>query len=144
MKTRIAILLSTLVLTFETTAFGAVTRTSPAFHNPGHIRMWNQSFLQPFNPHILMIVLGAIIVAGIGYYTFFKFKPSMNELGNNGDMEEAMFRQLISKQDAIMAKIVELQAAFEKGQISKEEYTKKMTEYKHYLVKLKLSMRAYI
>jgi len=142
-KTIIIFLLAFLTIA-ETTAFGAVTRMAPDFHNPGHIRMWNQSILQPFNPHIVMIVFGAIIIAGIAYYTYFKWIHAKEDAKIRMDKEETAFKQLIMKQNAIMEKVIELESAFEKGQIAEDEYSEKMKAYKHHLVKVKMSLRDYI
>lgn len=139
-----AIFLLAIILNFKTTAFAEVTRSSPDFHNSGHIRMWNQSVLNNFNPHILMIVLGCIIIAGISYFTFFKWKAKNEENKKQLDQEETAFRQLLAMQNATMKKVLDLEAAYEQGKITEEEYTEKINSYKQYLVKVKIGLRDYI
>lgn len=48
------------------------------------------------------------------------------------------------KQNAIMEKVIELEDAFEKGQLTEAEYSEKLKAYKHHLVKVKMSLRDYI
>lgn len=123
---------------------GNVTKTAPDFHNPGHLRMWQQSALRKFDPHILMIVLGAILIAGIGYYSYFTMKNRAQNKIAGADKEEQAFKLLMAKQKAILDKILELEESYEKGQIPEDEYHTKLEAYKHHLVQVKLSLRDYI
>lgn len=123
---------------------GNVTRTSPDFHNPGHVRLWYQSPLKKFNPHILLIVLGAILVAGLGYYSFFKWKYKVQEQKIGADKEEQLFKQLLARQNAIMDKIIELEDLYAQGVVSEEEYLAKLAAFKQHLVKVKLALRQFI
>lgn len=121
-----------------------VTRNSPQFHNPGHLRLWDQSPLKKFNPHILLIVLGAITAAGLGYYAYFRRKARLGHQRMEGDQEEKMFKQLIARQNAIMDKIVELEDAYGQGTIDEADYLAKLEAYKQHLVKVKLNLRQFI
>jgi hypothetical protein len=122
----------------------AVTRTAPAFHNPGHIRMWEESPLHNFNPHIFLIVLIAVIIAGISYYIYFRRKARLEEERLSADKEEKAFKLLMAKQKAIMDKIIELEETCGDGKMSEEEYNKKLEAYKQHLVQVKLSLREFI
>lgn len=121
-----------------------VTRTSPQFHNPGHVRLWNQSSLKTFNPHILLIVLGTILTAGLGYYSYFKWKARLQEIKVGADQEEQQFQQLIARKNAILQKILELEDAFAEGQLLEEEYLVKLNAYKQHLVKVNLNLRNFM
>ncbi|WP_462412167.1 hypothetical protein [Neobacillus sp. Marseille-QA0830] len=122
----------------------SVTRTAPAFHNPGHLRMWAQSPLNRFNPHVFLIVMGAIIIAGVSYYIYFKRKARLEQERLGADKEEKAFKLLMSKQKAIMDKIIELEETFGDGKLTEEEYHAKLNAYKQHLVQVKLSLRQYI
>jgi hypothetical protein len=122
---------------------GNVTKVAPDFHNPGHLRMWYQSPLKEFNPHYLMIVLGVILIAGIGYWSYFRMKNNANK-NSGSDKDEQAFKTLMAKQKAILDKILELEELYDKGQISEEDYHTKLDAYKHHLVQVKLSLREYI
>jgi hypothetical protein len=122
---------------------GNVTKSAPDFHNPGHLRMWNQSPLKDFNPHILMIVLGAILIAGIGYWSYFRMKNNAKNKAVD-DKDEQAFKLLMAKQKAILDKILELEESYDKGQISEEDYHTKLDAYKHHLVQVKLSLREFV
>lgn len=128
----------------ENKNLGDVTKSAPAFHNPGHLRMWAQSPLHKFNPHILMIVLGAILLAGIGYYSYFKLKNRAKNEANGVDKEEQVFKQLMAKQKAILDKIIELEDNLGNGQMTEDEYKTKLEAYKQHLVQVKLSLRQFV
>lgn len=121
-----------------------VTRESPAFHNPGHLRLWYQSPLKKFNPHILLIVLGVILIAGLGYYSYFKWKYRLQEQKIGADQEEQLFKQLLARQNAIMDKIIELEDLYAQGQVNEEDYLAKLNAYKQHLVKVKLNLRQFV
>lgn len=121
-----------------------VTRKAPQFHNPGHIKMWNQSVLSSFDPHYFLIVMGIIIVAIVVYFAYFEMKRRKQLDYVKNDQEERIFKQLIAKKNAIMNKIVELEDDYTSGNISDEDYNKKMEAYKNHLVQVKLSLRDFI
>lgn len=121
-----------------------VTQSAPAFHNPGHIRMWEQSPLHNFNPHIFLIVLLVIIIAGIVYFTYFRRKARLEEERLGADKEEKAFKMLMAKQKAIMDKIIELEETFGDGNLSEDDYHKKLDAYKQHLVQVKLNLRKFV
>lgn len=124
-------------------ALGEITHSAPVFHNPGHLRMWYQSPLRGFEPHVLMGVLVAIFIGGIGYYSYFRWKSKLEEDQRLSDKEEQAFLQLIAKRKAIMDKIVELEEGYSGGQISDDDYRKKLDAYKHHLLQVKLNLQKY-
>lgn len=128
----------------ENNQLGKVTKTSPDFHNPGHVRIWNQSALGAFNPHILMIVLGAILIAGISYYSYFRWKNRLEAEKLGADKEEKAFRQLLMRQNVIMEKIVGLEEAYSKGDMPEEEYQQKLAAFKQHLIEVKIKLRQFI
>jgi hypothetical protein len=125
-------------------SLGNVTKKAPSFHNPGHLRMWAQSPLRKFNPHVLLIVLGVIVIAGVSYYSYFQWKNSVKKRNSASDEEEKAFQLLMAKQKAIMDKILELEDSFERGQISESDYHAKLEAYKQHLVKVKLSLNEFV
>ncbi|MGG3469955.1 hypothetical protein ABES02_21035 [Neobacillus pocheonensis] len=130
--------------TSDNTKNSSVTHTAPAFHNPGHLRMWAQSPLHRFNPHVFLIIILAIIVAGIAYFAYFKRKARLEEERLGADKEEAAFKQLMAKQKAILDKIIELEETFGDGKLSEAEYHAKLDAYKQHLVQVKLNLRHFI
>jgi hypothetical protein len=121
-----------------------VTKTAPAFHNPGHLRMWAESPLHSFNPHIFLVIMLAIIIAGIVYLTYFRRKARREEERLGADKEEKAFKLLMAKQKAIMDKILELEESFGDGSLSEEDYNKKLEAYKQHLVQVKLNLRKFV
>lgn len=122
----------------------AVTHTAPAFHNPGHLRIWAQSPLHRFNPHVFMIILLAIVIAGISYYIYFRRKARIDDERLGADKEEKAFKLLMAKQKAIMDKIIELEESFGDGKLSEDEYHAKLEAYKQHLVQVKLNLRNFV
>jgi hypothetical protein len=106
--------------------------------------LWQQSVLHNFNPHIFLIVFLAIIIAGISYYVYFRRKAKLEEQRVGSDKEEKAFKLLMSKQKAIMDKILELEETHENGDISENDYNKKLAAYKEHLVQVKLNLRDFV
>lgn len=127
----------------KNSAVGNVTKAAPDFHNPGHLRMWEQSALKDFDPHILMIVLAVILIAGVGYFSYFKWKHRASAT-NADDKDEQAFKLLMAKQKTILDKILELEETLEKGQISESDYHAKLEAYKQHLVQVKLSLNQFV
>ncbi|MFP5110265.1 hypothetical protein ACSU6B_26590 [Neobacillus sp. C211] len=122
----------------------SVTHTAPAFHNPGHLRIWAQSPLHRFDPHVFLIIIGAIVFAGISYYIYFRRKAKLEEERLGADKDEKAFKLLMAKQKAIMDKIIELEESFGDGKLSEDEYHAKLEAYKQHLVQVKLNLRNFV
>src|SRR5690554_2541762 len=83
-----------------------VTRDSPAFHNPGHIRLWNDTPLRNFEPHLVSAIILLIIIVGIRYFVYFKQKDHLNKsIIKNEDNKK--FKELIAKKNIVLNKILE-------------------------------------
>ncbi|MFP5113555.1 hypothetical protein ACSU64_14350 [Bacillaceae bacterium C204] len=130
--------------TSESENKSSVTHTAPAFHNPGHLRIWAQSPLHRFNPHVFMIILVSILIAGISYYIYFRRKAKLEDERLGADKEEKAFKLLMTKQKAIMDKIIELEESFGDGKLSEDEYHAKIEAYKQHLVQVKLNLRKFV
>lgn len=128
----------------EENSTNAVTRTAPEFHNPGHLRMWNQSPLKKFDPHTLMIVLAVILIAGVGSFSYFRWKNRLQEQQLGLDREEAQFKQLVARQNAIMDKIIELEETNAEGKLKEEDYLAKLSAYKQHLVQVKQNLSRFV
>ncbi|MDP4161591.1 MAG: hypothetical protein Q8898_00680 [Bacillota bacterium] len=121
-----------------------VSRTAPPFHNPGHLRMWAESPLHQFNPHIVLILLLAIIIAGIYSYAYFRRKDRLEAERLGADKEEQAFKNLMAKQKAILDKILELEEIHENGEMQEDEYAAKLQAYKQHLIQVKLNLRKFV
>jgi hypothetical protein len=134
----------TKVSTEKSATDGNVTKTAPAFHNPGHLRMWSQSPLRSWDPHVFLIVMGAIIIAAMSYFTYFRMKARAEEKRLGSDKEESAFKNLMAKQKAIMDKILELEENFGDGNMTEEDYQAKLAAYKQHLVQVKINLRQFV
>jgi hypothetical protein len=128
----------------ESKSSGNVTKTAPAFHNPGHLRMWSQSPLRSWDPHVFLIVMGAIIIAAISYFSYFRMRARAEEKRLGADKEESAFKNLMAKQKAIMDKILELEENFCDGNMSEDDYQAKLAAYKQHLVQVKMNLRHFV
>lgn len=124
-------------------AESTITRTAPSFHNPGHIRMWSESPFKEFDPHILMIILGIILIAWIYYYYTFVVKKARLQEKMLIDSDEGRFQQLLTKRTTLLNKIVELEDMFAAGKVDKEEYDLKIASYKQHLIQVKLDLKKF-
>jgi mannitol-1-phosphate/altronate dehydrogenase len=86
----------------------------------------------------------AIVIAGISYYIYFKRKTNLEEERLGADKEEKAFKLLMTKQKAIMDKIIELEESFGDGKLSEDEYHAKLEAYKQHLVQVKLNLRNFV
>lgn len=121
-----------------------VTKTAPAFHNPGHLRMWSQSPLRSWDPHVFLIVMAAILIAAMSYFAYFRMKARAEEKRLGADKEENAFKNLMAKQKAILDKIIELEESYDGGTLSEEDYKAKMNAYKQHLVQVKMNLRQFV
>jgi len=128
----------------ESATDGNVSKTAPAFHNPGHLRMWSQSPLRSWDPHVFLIVMGAIIIAALSYFAYFRMKAMAEEKRLGADKEESAFKNLMAKQKAIMDKILELEETFDAGNMTEEDYQAKLAAYKQHLVQVKMNLRQFV
>lgn len=124
-------------------AESTITSTAPSFHNPGLIRMWYESPLRDFNPHILMIILAAVLIGWVYYYYAYVVKKARVQEQMFMDSEEGKFQQLLTKRTALMNKMVELEETFESGKIDELEFNKKINAYKQHLVQVKLDLKKF-
>ncbi|WHX99261.1 hypothetical protein [Neobacillus sp. DY30] len=123
---------------------GNVTKTAPAFHNPGHLRMWSQSPLRSWDPHVFLIVMSAIIIAALSYFAYFRMKAMAEEKRLGADKEESAFKNLMAKQKAILDKILELEEIYGEGNMTEEDYQAKLAAYKQHLVQVKMNLRQFV
>jgi mannitol-1-phosphate/altronate dehydrogenase len=91
-----------------------------------------------------MIILLAIVIAGISYYIYFRRKARLEEERLGADKEENAFKLLMTKQKAIMDKIIELEESFGDGKLSEDEYHAKLEAYKQHLVQVKIKLRNFV
>lgn len=122
----------------------AVTRSSPSFHNPGHLRMWYDSPLRNFDPHLLTAILVLIVVAGVGWYFYFQMKHRALEEKVESTTDEKQFHDLVVKQKVILNKLLELEEQHKEGKISKEEFFEKNSAYRQHLVKVKVDLQQFM
>lgn len=123
---------------------GSVTRSSTSFHNPGHIRIWYESPLRNFEPHLVTALLFFILVFGVGYFIHIKRKEHLKEEGVMEDVDEKKFQELATKKNILLNKILQVEEDFAAGVITEKEMEEKVEAYKKYLFKVKSDLNKYI
>jgi hypothetical protein len=68
----------------------------------------------------------------------------LEEARIGADKEEQAFKLLMSKQKAILEKIIELEETYGDGKLSEEDFNKKLAAYKEHLVQVKMSLRQFV
>lgn len=122
----------------------AVTRSNPSFHNPGHLRMWYESPLRNFDPHLVTAILLLIVIAGVGWFIYFQLKNRASEEKIENNVDEKEFNELVVKQKVILNKLLELEEMHKSGELSDEEYEKKASLYRDHLVKVKVALQRFM
>lgn len=122
----------------------AVTRSSPSFHNTGHLRLWNESPLRNFDPHLVTAILVIIILASIGWFIYFRLKHRELEEKIETSTEEKQFHDLVVKQKVILNKLLELEEMHKKGELADEEYKTKAGAYRQHLIKVKVELQQFV
>src|SRR5699024_8878355 len=110
---------------------------------PGHIRLWNDTPLRNFEPHLLMAILILLLVAGIGYFIYFKRKAKLNKGTVNGQDDDE-FLELTIKKNLLLKKIVKVEEAYEESELFYDEFNQKNTAYNNYLYKVKHELKKFI
>lgn len=122
----------------------AVTRSTPSFHNPGHLRMWYTSPLRSFDPHLVTAILALIVIAGVGWFIYFQMKHRISEEKLEVNPDEKVFQELVVKQKVILNKLLELEEMHKTGTITDEEFEKKASLYREHLVKVKIELQRFM
>ncbi|WNF37114.1 hypothetical protein RJD24_01240 [Bacillaceae bacterium IKA-2] len=119
----------------------AITRSSPSFHNPGHMRMWYDSPLRNFDAHLVTAIFVIIILSGIGWFIYFQLKHRELEKKIETGTDEKYFHDLVVKQKVILNKILELEEMHKKGELADEEFKTKLNAYRQHLIKVKVELQ---
>jgi hypothetical protein len=122
----------------------AVTRSTPSFHNPGHLRMWYSSPLRSFDPHLVTAILVLIVLAGVGWFIYFQLKHHASEEKVEANSDEKVFQELVVKQKVIMNKLLQLEELHKAGDIGDEEFEKKGSLYREHLVNVKIELQRFM
>ncbi|OIJ20403.1 hypothetical protein BKP45_09140 [Anaerobacillus alkalidiazotrophicus] len=122
----------------------AVTRSSPAFHNPGHLRMWYDSPFRNFDAHLFTAIIVMIICAGVGWFVYFQLKNRASEEKLEANTDEKQFHDLVVKQKVIMNKLLELEEMKKTGNLSDADYENKSKAYREHLVKVKVQLQQFM
>lgn len=121
-----------------------VTIPSPGFHNPGHVRLWNETPLRNFDPHLVTALLILIVVAGVWYFIHFTIKERKKEAAAASDADEKKFQELAAKKNILLNKILQAEEEYNAGLITEVELEERVSGYKSYLYKVKTELNQYL
>jgi uncharacterized membrane protein len=112
------------------------------FHNPGHIRFWENSPLSNFNPHLVTFVFIVLIVFSIVYY-FYRWHIDEKKNVQQSSQEDDVFIRLYKEESLLKKKLAEIQLALDDGEISEDEFIKRRDIYKKKLINVKLKIKEF-
>ncbi|PYZ93398.1 hypothetical protein CR194_09450 [Salipaludibacillus keqinensis] len=121
-----------------------VSSYTPSLHPQGHMNMWYSSPLTRFEPHLVTALLAIIIIFGVSYFIYVKRKHRDEESKWTSTEEEKTFRDLMSKKNMTLKKLLELEEAYDKGELNEMDYQKKTEAYKAYLHKVKKQLNQFL
>ncbi len=120
-----------------------INQNYDGFHNPGHIRFWENSPFKNFDPHLLTFVFVVLILFSIGYY-FYRWhieEKKVKELQKT--QEDDIFMRLYKEETVLKKKLAELQIMYDDGKIDEEEFQKRREIYKKKLINVKLKIKEF-
>lgn len=105
--------------------------STPPFHPEWLITFWlTTPGIRSLDPHVTTVIILAIIIL-VGIYYLRKNKAPKQ------DEQEVYFQHLLQKKHVIDNQIKELKTQLDDGEISQEDYDKKLVDYETYLKKVK-------
>ncbi|OEH86101.1 hypothetical protein BHU72_14345 [Desulfuribacillus stibiiarsenatis] len=113
------------------------------FHNPGHIRFWNNSAFARFDPHLMTGLFIALLVFSIGYYFYRWAREEKMAKERNQSNEDDVFLRLYKEESVLKKKITELQFKYDSGEMDEADFTKRREVYKKKLVAVKLKIKEF-
>lgn len=122
---------------------GTIERESaPAFHDPGHIRMWEQSPFSGIDAHLFMIL---VIGVPVGILVWYLLKRRQEGLQRKTDLEreEEVFQRYLVREKFLKEKILELEKKRAEGSIDEEDYAQQMELYKKKLLEVRVKLKQF-
>lgn len=115
--------------------------TAPAFHNPGHIRMWEQSPFSGIDAHLFMII---VVGVPIGVLIWYLLKRRQGKQAKtDAEREEEVFQRYLVREKYLKQKLVELEQQHADGTVSDEDYEQQLELYKKKLIEVRLQLKQF-
>ncbi|MBM4762629.1 hypothetical protein [Bacillus sp. B15-48] len=109
----------------------------PAYHPEWLIKFWfGTPGLNKLEPHLTLFI--ALIVLLLFFY-----KKSKSTNSNVIDIEEEVFKQLLTRRQVIEQQIVELDVSYEQNKLPEDQYKRKRTEFQKLLEQTRQELRQY-
>jgi len=121
-----------------------VSSYTPPLHAKGHMKMWYSSPFTRFDPHLLTALLAIIFLFGVSYFIYVKRKHQDNETKWTSTEEEKKFQDLMKKKNITLQKLLELEEAYNRGELSEEDFDRKHAGYKTYLHNVKKQLNEFL
>lgn len=113
------------------------------FHNPGHIRFWENSPFSGIEPHLFTFVFVSIIAFAIGHY-FYRWHVDAKRIKEQQQsQEDDIFIRLYKEEAVLKKKLAELQLKLDDNEIDEDEYNKRREIYKKKLINVKLKIKEF-
>ena len=109
---------------------------SPQFHNAGHVRIWKQSGLRNFNPHLFSLVMAALT---IGALVVAAAKWTSNRRTATGyARDDRIFMQLVRKKSILISRIADIEERLSSGQMAESGQEERYEVLKRSLIETEM------
>lgn len=115
--------------------------SAPAFHDPGHIRMWEQSPFSGIDAHLFMVI---VIGVPVGLLVWYLVKRRQGQKAKTDlEREEEVFQRLLIREKYLKQKLVELEQQYSEGTVSDEDYEQQLEVYKKKLLEVRMKLKQF-
>ncbi|NLL19062.1 MAG: hypothetical protein GX262_08545 [Clostridia bacterium] len=115
--------------------------TGPAFHDPGHIRLWEQSPFSGIDAHLFMIIVVGVPIGVLIWYLLKRRRGRQSK--TDLEREEEVFQRYLVREKYLKQKLVELEQQHSEGTVSDEDYEQQLAVYKKKLLEVRLKLKQF-
>ncbi|NLL19943.1 MAG: hypothetical protein GX262_13160, partial [Clostridia bacterium] len=115
--------------------------TAPAFHDPGHIRMWEQSPFSGIDAHLFMVIVVGVPIGVLIWYLLKRRRGQQSK--TDLEREEEVFQRYLVREKYLKQKLVELEQQYSEGTVSGEDYEQQLAVYKKKLLEVRLKLKQF-
>lgn len=115
--------------------------SAPAFHNPGHIRLWEQSPFSGIDAHLFLVIVIGVPVGVLIWYLLKRRKGQQSK--TDLEREEEVFQRFMIREKFLKEKLVELEQQYSEGNVSEEDYKQQLELYKKKLLEVRMKLKQF-
>ncbi|ADH98824.1 hypothetical protein [Salisediminibacterium selenitireducens] len=112
---------------------GDVTNPGATLHPEGHMNWWYDSMFTAIDAHLFTLIVFMIPVMAYIFYRMGKKKAEARDQSWRQDETEEAFQKLMNKKKIIMNKLIDLEEAKDRGDMSEEAFRLEEEAYRKHL-----------